>query len=126
VAAREVVDLIDLERAGGVGERAAVGGAQRVHVHLIRRELRKVKPGRGSIAAMPWLLCLACRSWTLRWAWRPADGQRVPFVIRCPCCDVSADVSAVPMRLRPPEGAEDERRTAALALRVYRAVAGAA
>ena len=71
---------------------------------------------------MPWVLCPACRLWSLRSAWTGAT-PGFPFRIVCPSCGVASDVAAVPMGLRPPEGVAQKQRTAALALRVYRAVA---
>jgi hypothetical protein len=70
---------------------------------------------------MPYVRCPACASWSLREAWR-GDGPGVPFTITCPTCAVPSDIADVPMRLRLPEGAVEEWRAAALALRVAAAV----
>jgi hypothetical protein len=70
---------------------------------------------------MPYVRCPACRSRTLRAAWRGV-GPGFDFTIACPTCGVTSDIADVPMRLRPPEGWHDDSRTAALALRVAAAV----
>jgi hypothetical protein len=62
----------------------------------------------------------------MRSAWAAVPAGAFPFVVRCPWCLAASDTADVPMRLRPPEGAHDVRRTAALTLRVYRAVVGTA
>jgi hypothetical protein len=51
-------------------------------------------------------------------------GRGFPFAIVCPACGAASDIGAAPMRLRPPEGIAQEQRTAALAMRVHRAVIG--
>jgi hypothetical protein len=61
----------------------------------------------------------------MRSTWAAVPEGAFPFVVRCPWCLAASDTADVPMRLRPPEGAEEVRRTASLALRVYRAVVGA-
>jgi hypothetical protein len=69
---------------------------------------------------VPWTLCPCCASLRSTWA---DVGPGFPFQIACPSCGVASDVAAVPMRLLPPERLAQEQRTAALALRVHRAVA---
>ncbi len=73
---------------------------------------------------MPWMLCPCCASWSLRSTWAGV-GPGFPSQIACPACGVASDVAAVPMRLLAPEGLDQELRTAALALRVHRAVRSA-
>ena len=71
---------------------------------------------------MPWMLCPCCASSSLRSTWAGVE-PGFPFQIACPSCGVVSDVAAVLMRLLPPERLGREQRTAALALRVHRAVA---
>jgi hypothetical protein len=73
---------------------------------------------------VPWMLCPCCASWSLRLTWAGV-GPGLPFQITCPSCGIASDVAAVPMRLLPPDGLAQEQRTAALALRVHRAVRSA-
>jgi hypothetical protein len=69
---------------------------------------------------MPYVRCPACATWTLRSAWR--GDVLGTFTITCPACAVTSDIHDVPMRLRPPDHTDEERRAAALALRVAAAV----
>ncbi len=69
---------------------------------------------------MPYVQCPACATWTLRSAW--GGGELGVFTITCPACAVASDIADVPVRLRPPEATDDERRAAALALRIAGAV----
>ena len=72
---------------------------------------------------MPWIVCPVCQSCSMRQAWRRADGTSIPFGVVCPYCAVDSDIADVAMRLRPPDGALEDMRAAALARRVSRALA---